>query len=59
MEVARVPEGERRENMVLDRSGMLIQPLDERVVEGEIEGVRGSSKPKSLQIRVGKAREKK
>lgn len=48
-----MPEGDRRENRVLSSSGMLIQPLDEG------EAARGFSKPKMLQIRVGKAREKK
>lgn len=51
--MASVPVGERRENRVLLSTGMLIQPLD----EGEV--ARGFSKPKRLQIRVGKVREKK
>lgn len=59
----RTPLGERRLKTLLAKSGSLdamtvsIQPLDEGGCGDDDETA--SSKPKSLQIRVGKAKEKK
>ena len=50
MAAARLPAGERRENRVWARSPEW---------RWWIQALEGSSKPKSLEIRVGKAREKK
>lgn len=53
MAAARLPEGERRENRVWERS-----PSAEEW-RWRIQALEESSKPKSLEIRVGNAREKK
>lgn len=68
IELKRTPPGARREKTVLAKSGSLdvrtvsIQPLDEcddNCGGDDNDDETPSSKPKSLQIRVGKAKEKK
>lgn len=65
IELKRTPSGASKAKTLLAKSGSLdartvsIQPLDDDGDGGGGEGETASSKPKSLQIRVGKVREKK